>query len=441
MSTISDFMVPYHDATEEEVKHNMKKVVLRYMLNKSKNSRKSKQVLDFDKERPPLYKTNFLAELLWGDNYARVFIQHKICMGTATFRADLQKLEANREALLADLSNPVPARCIAETWKGLKRFVNHTDSDKSRLGFGTEPTRQFGGSFSLVKPDDGHDDAAAHLANSRYSMQLKLNAMKKKKKVIIPFPGITEGLPRHDWWDGIVDLRGICMAPYSRSKLCHVTSLKAGASTDVEEEQQPTAAALQRQCDIYHAATKGFTDEVHRAFELQYDANWSYTRACEQKLRRRKGEAEDFLKVAFKAAMTESPAIAAAAKVDPQNTSTQTQISSTRVTTASNHANGASSMVAPVISRSRPVAPSQSPAGPASHDEPVTRGRQPKRQRDRTSPPRNQNPLGGFKGEAAAAAQADYRRKKNVKFGNAPPPKYKIWEEESMKCVRREISP
>jgi len=440
MSGINDSMVPSHDATEEELKQNMKKLVLRCILNKPQNGRKSKQVIDFGKERPRLYKTNFLAELLWGDNYARVFIQHKICMGSTTYRADLQKLEANQETLLADLSIPVKPKCIAETWKDMRRFVNHTDSYKSRIGLGTEPNIQSGscGSFNLTKSEHRENGAggAGHLANSRYSMQLTLNTM-KKKKVIIPFPGITEGLPRHEWWDGTLDLKGISMAPYSRSKLCQVTSVDTGTSGDVLEEQETSVAALQRQCDLHHAATKGFTDEVHQIFELQYDANWTLTRGREQKLRRREAKASS------RGAPRQSPIVAPAPKVEPPATSTSPQISSTRATTTASHSNGECISRIPVISRSRPLAPPRAPAGPASHDEPVTRGRQPKRQRDRTSPPRNKSkdPLAGLKGEHAAAAQAGYRRKKNLKFCDSPPPKYKIWEEESMKCVRREISP
>ena len=146
----------------------------------------------------------------------------------------------------------------------------------------------------------------------------------------------------------------------------------------------------------------------------------------------------------LRGAPRQSPIVAPAQKVEPPNTSTPPQTSSTRATTTANHSNGERSSRIPIISRSRPLAPPRSPADPASHiDEPVSRGRQPKRQRDRTSPPRNKSkdPLAGLKGDHAAAAQAGHRRKKNLKFCDSPPPKYKIWEEESMKCVRREISP
>jgi len=433
----------------------MKKTVLKYIMDKSKNSRKSYRVIDFDKPKPRLYETNFHAELLWGENCARMLFQHKICMGSTTYRSDLKKLEADQEALLVDLSIPMSP---AETWKGIRRFTIHTDSYKSRLGLGTEPSIPRSGPFELAKPDTrGH--AAGHLANSRYSMQLSLNTM-KKKKVVIPFPGKTEGLPRSIWHDN-VDQRGICMGPYWRSKLCHVTSVETGSSSDVVEGQHSTAEALQRQCDLHHAATKSFTDEVHRVFELQYDANWPLFRALEQQLQRqhRRREAKDFLKVASRAAMTEPSTVAAAPSIEPPITSTQTQTSSTRATTTNGPHNAESNVVPvisrsrpiappiiyrPIISRSRPVAPPRSAAGPSAScsDEAVTRGRQSKRSRDRMSPPRSQkDPLAGFTGPTAEAAQADYRRKKNLKFCDSPPPKYKIWEEESMRTVRREISP
>ena len=208
-------------------------------------------------------------------------------------------------------------------------------------------------------------------------------------------------------------------------------------------------------------STKAFSDQVHRVFERQYDANWPLFRALEQELhqKRLRREAKDLQKNASKAAMTEPSTIAPALKVEPPITGTQTQTSPTRTTTTNSLHNDERKVVPvisrsrplappivsrPIISRSRPVAPPRSDAGPsASHNsESVTRGRQSKRSRDRMSPPRTQkDPLAGFKGPAAEAAQADYRRKKNLKFCDSPPPKYKIWEEESMKIVRREISP